>query len=181
MKASQLCQSLCNPMDYSLPGSSVGILQARKLDWVDISFSVSLCPASLCTPRPNLPVRGSFWPRNQTRVSCIADGLYHLSHQGSHIHEQSIRSDFWSISLCWRLERGRFGIGFWNFWNREVIWTWVFDMVIAASVFTWGPVGRLTGRLLSFQPGVFSYPVMGRKAREVIFYFTNLTRETNLI
>ena len=32
--------TLCNPMDYSLPGSSVhGIFQARVLEWVAISFS----------------------------------------------------------------------------------------------------------------------------------------------
>ena len=31
----QLCLTLCNPMDWSLPGSSVhGILQARILEWV---------------------------------------------------------------------------------------------------------------------------------------------------
>ena len=31
---------LCNPMDYSLPGSSVhGILQARILEWVAVPFS----------------------------------------------------------------------------------------------------------------------------------------------
>ena len=31
---------LCNPVDYSLPGSSVhGILQARTLEWVAISSS----------------------------------------------------------------------------------------------------------------------------------------------
>ena len=31
---------LCNPMDYSSPGSSVhGILQTRKLEWAAISFS----------------------------------------------------------------------------------------------------------------------------------------------
>ena len=30
---------LCNPVDYSLPGSFVyGILQSRILEWVDISF-----------------------------------------------------------------------------------------------------------------------------------------------
>ena len=35
--------TLCNPMDYSLPGSSVhGIFQARILEWVDISFSTML-------------------------------------------------------------------------------------------------------------------------------------------
>ena len=46
---------LCNPVDCSLPGSSIyGIFQARVLEWVAISFS-----------------RGSSRPRNQTRVSRI--------------------------------------------------------------------------------------------------------------
>ena len=36
----QLCLILCNPVDYSPLGSSVcGILQARILEWVAISFS----------------------------------------------------------------------------------------------------------------------------------------------
>ena len=36
----QLCPTLCDPMDCSLPGSSVpGILQARILEWAAISFS----------------------------------------------------------------------------------------------------------------------------------------------
>ena len=36
----QLCPILCDPMDCSLPGSSVhGISQARILEWVAISFS----------------------------------------------------------------------------------------------------------------------------------------------
>ena len=47
---------LCNPMDCSLPCSSVhGILQARILEWAAISFS-----------------RGSSQPRDWTRVSHIA-------------------------------------------------------------------------------------------------------------
>ena len=46
---------LCNPMNCSLPGSSVhGILQARILEWVAISFS-----------------RGSSQPRDRTQVSRI--------------------------------------------------------------------------------------------------------------
>ena len=46
----QLCPILCNPMDCSLPGSSVHeILQARVVEWVAISFS-----------------RGSSWLRNRT-------------------------------------------------------------------------------------------------------------------
>ena len=36
----QLCETLCDPIDYSPPGSSVhGVLQARSLEWVAISFS----------------------------------------------------------------------------------------------------------------------------------------------
>jgi len=36
----QSCLTLCDPIDGSLPGSSIpGILQARILEWVAISFS----------------------------------------------------------------------------------------------------------------------------------------------
>ena len=39
-KSLQLCLTLCDPRDGSPPGSSVpGILQARTLEWVAISFS----------------------------------------------------------------------------------------------------------------------------------------------
>ena len=39
-KCLQLCLTLCNPIDSSPPGSPVpGILQARTLEWVAISFS----------------------------------------------------------------------------------------------------------------------------------------------
>ena len=39
-KSLQSCPTLCNPIDGSPPGSSVpGILQARTLEWVAISFS----------------------------------------------------------------------------------------------------------------------------------------------
>ena len=39
-EVAQLCPALCNPMDCSPPGSSIhGILQARILEWVVISFS----------------------------------------------------------------------------------------------------------------------------------------------
>ena len=39
-KSLQLCPTLCDPIDSSPPGSPVpGILQARTLEWVSISFS----------------------------------------------------------------------------------------------------------------------------------------------
>ena len=53
-------QLFCDPMDYSLPGSSVhGISQARILEWVAISFSM-----------------GYSWSRDWTRVSWLAGGFF---------------------------------------------------------------------------------------------------------
>ena len=52
----QSCPTLCDPVDYSQPGSSVhGVFQARILEQVAISY-----------------FRASSWPRNQTRVLCIS-------------------------------------------------------------------------------------------------------------
>ena len=51
----QSCPTLRDPMDCSLPCSSIhGIFQARVLEWIAIPFS-----------------RGSCRPRDRTRVSCI--------------------------------------------------------------------------------------------------------------
>ena len=48
-EVAQLCLTLCDPMDYSLPGSSIhGILQARVLDWGAIAFSIIL-PEGMAT------------------------------------------------------------------------------------------------------------------------------------
>ena len=56
MLAAQLCLTLCKPVDYSPPGSSVhGILQARILE---------------CVATPSS--RRSSWSRDPTQVSCIA-------------------------------------------------------------------------------------------------------------
>ena len=55
-KSLQSCLTLCNPMDCSPPGSSVnGILQARLLEWVTLSYSGDLPgpgvePATLASP-----------------------------------------------------------------------------------------------------------------------------------
>ena len=39
-EVAQSCPTLCDPMDYSLSGSSVhGIFRAKVLEWVAISFS----------------------------------------------------------------------------------------------------------------------------------------------
>ena len=60
VKVAQSFLTLCDPMDCSLPGSSVlGILQAEILEWVAIPFS-----------------RASSQPRDRTEVSHIAGGFF---------------------------------------------------------------------------------------------------------
>ena len=55
-----VCPTLCNPMDCSLPGSSVhGISQAKILEWVAVSFS-----------------RGSSEPRDWTPFPALAGGFF---------------------------------------------------------------------------------------------------------
>ena len=61
-EVTQSCPTLCDPVDCSLPGSSVhGILQERILEWVASSFS-----------------SGSSWPRDRTQVSRIAGRCFNL-------------------------------------------------------------------------------------------------------
>ena len=59
-EVAQSCLTLCNPMDCSLPGVH-GILQARILEWVAISFSM-----------------GSSQPRDWTWVSHIGGRRFYL-------------------------------------------------------------------------------------------------------
>ena len=50
-EVAQSCPTLCDPMDCSLPGSSLhGILQARVLEWVAISFSRGIFPTQGSNP-----------------------------------------------------------------------------------------------------------------------------------
>ena len=60
VKVVWLCSILCDPMDRSLPDSSIcGILQASMLEWVAISFP-----------------RGSSQLRDQTQVSCLSSRFF---------------------------------------------------------------------------------------------------------
>ena len=54
-KSLQSCPTLCDPIDGSPPGSSVpGILQARTLEWVAISFSNACMHAKSLQSGPTL-------------------------------------------------------------------------------------------------------------------------------
>ena len=62
-EVAQSCPTLCDPVDCNLLGFSVhGILQARILEWIAISFS-----------------RGSSRPRDRTRVSRIGGRRFFLA------------------------------------------------------------------------------------------------------
>ena len=54
-EVAQSCPTLSDPMDYSLPGSSVhGIFQARVLEWGAIAFSEGNCTSYLVLLDTNL-------------------------------------------------------------------------------------------------------------------------------
>ena len=88
-EVAQSCPTLGDPMDCSLPSSSVHrIFQARVLEWVAISFS-----------------RGSSWPRARTQVSpTVGRRFYCLSHQGSPIAIEICAKSLQSgLTFCVRL------------------------------------------------------------------------------
>ena len=84
----QSCPTLCDPMDRSPPASSVlGILQARILEWVAMTFS-----------------RGSSQPRDRTQVSCIAGRFFTIratrdnsiwKRSGLNIKKKWIQNTYW--------------------------------------------------------------------------------------
>ena len=79
----QLYPSLCDSMDFSLPGSSVhGILQARILEWVGISFS-----------------RGFSWPRDQTQLSHIAGRCFPIwaTRVPGHF-QKKVKASIWGVT-----------------------------------------------------------------------------------
>ena len=76
MLVAQSCPTLCDPVDCSLPGSSVhGILQARIMEQVATSFS-----------------RGSSQPRDGIQVSCIASGFFTIGDTRAIIRPKKIQN-----------------------------------------------------------------------------------------
>ena len=88
VKWSEVAQSgltLCDPMDYSLQGSSVhGISQARVLEWVAISFS-----------------RGSSQARNWTEIAHIAGSHFTIwaTREPPQYTPRAYKTRFWTWAL----------------------------------------------------------------------------------
>ena len=112
-KSLQSCPTLCNPIDGSPSGSPVpGILQARTLEWVAISFSNArkwkvkgklLSVSDPQQPRGLQPSRLLCpwdFPGKSTGVGCHC--LHRLSHLGSPIYFMLLLllSRFSRVRLC---------------------------------------------------------------------------------
>ena len=86
-EVTQSCPTLCDPMDCSLPDSSLhGILQARVLEWVAISFS-----------------RGSSRPRDRTRVSCIPGRCFNLWANREAKFKVLVAQSCLTLSMLWTI------------------------------------------------------------------------------
>ena len=85
-KLLQLCLTLCNPVTYSPPGSSVhGILWARILEWVAMPSS-----------------RGSSQPRDQTCIStspALTDKFFTTSTTDARVGRFQVLDSFYSVTL----------------------------------------------------------------------------------
>ena len=70
-EVAQLCPTLCDPMDCSLPGSSVhGIFQGIVLEWTAISFSRGIFPTQ--GSNPGLPhCRQMLYCLSHRKGTCI--------------------------------------------------------------------------------------------------------------
>ena len=80
-EVAQSCPTLCDPMDCSLPGSSVhGIFQAIVLEWIVISFS-----------------KESSQPRDRTRVSHIVDRRFTVCNLSLRFKRNKLQCSSWQI------------------------------------------------------------------------------------
>ena len=92
--ATQLSQSLCDPVDCSPPGSSVhGILQARVPERVAMPSS-----------------RGSSWPRDQTQVSYTGRGILYSSAAREALISYSLLILPIAIEVPWERELSPLGV-----------------------------------------------------------------------
>ena len=111
-KSLQSCPTLCDPTDISPPGSTIpGILQARTLEWVAISFSnawkwkvkvklLSKCPTLrdlMDCSLPGSPVHGIFQARVLEWVAIafsdiLANTCYFLSFYSAHSNKYEMIS-----------------------------------------------------------------------------------------
>ena len=141
-EVAQSCPTLRNPMDCSLPGSSVhGISQARVLEWVAIAFSET----SLTGTKNICPSEESLHQQSQWQCSALW-----CSEQGTQNQHQHIEWDpcttaarcqqcpWVSLAFCWPN----------TCLMASLMGMWMFSLMSASEVicastiwFSWFPLG----------------------------------------
>ena len=115
---------LCNPMDCSLPGSSVhGILQTRVLEWVAISFT-----------------KGSSWPMDQTHISCIsscANPVWESEYRFTD-HPVTCQPTLGSLNIL-----NEFNTRLVYFCGEALVWFVIFLTLSCPALRSWSPLSFL--------------------------------------
>ena len=149
VSVAQLYLTLCDPIDCSLPGSSVhGALQARILEWVAIPFS-----------------RGSFQPRGRTRVSCgsCKEGRFFTADKSEDSSEK-LEKSFMYIKyqtvckkhICQAVAlTNNFKYLFHN--NSEALWYLMWQFCFVLMGWRWGNLFRVGLVLCVLQPYILEF------------------------
>ena len=96
-EVTQLCPTVCNPMDCSLSDSSIhGIFQERVLEWVAISFPRDLPDPGIKPGSPTLHCRQTLYHLNQLWIH-----LNTLVLVAQTIKNLPAMQETWVWSLCW--------------------------------------------------------------------------------
>ena len=94
-EVAQSCPTISDPMDYSLPGSSVhGIFQARVLEWVAIAFSAACLRLLIFLPAILIPVCASSSP-----VFLMMYSAHKLNKQGDSVQTWCTPFPIWNQSV----------------------------------------------------------------------------------
>ena len=97
-KLLQSCPTLCDPIDSSQPGSATpGIIQARTLEWVAISFSKDFLYTTI---KPNLSKLTSIWCESHQSVRpARTTALYSLCLYFTLWFSFLWKATFWDITI----------------------------------------------------------------------------------
>ena len=111
MLVTQSCLTLCDPMDCGLPGFSIhGIFQAKRLEWVAISFSMKVKSLSrvrllatswtaACQASPSMGFsRQEYW-RGLPLPFLMMYSAYKLNKQGDNIQPWHTPFPIWNQSV----------------------------------------------------------------------------------
>ena len=128
-----ICPTLCDPMDCSLPGSSLhGILQARVLEWVAISFFRRSSQPRDRTQVFHIPGRRlNLWATREAQRKSVLNINWKdwcWSWNSNTLATWSEELTHWKRPWCWERLRagGEVDNRGWNDWMASLTqWTWI--------------------------------------------------------